>query len=431
MGFWRTEDPVMDFDGRVPKVIKGGMWSHQREWWALQNFIKLLVGGYGSGKSEIICKWSIAGALHNAPSWSAIVSPSFPQARRTIIPTLTRLLNGKMTVRKDMRWRHNKSDHTFTIDIECRPQATILYLSGDDPDSLKGPNLGQAALDEPFIQQFAVFEQMISRLRDPQAQLIQMGMAGTPEQLNWGYELVEGELKDRYDVGYVNADTRANLALPKGYAERLIKGFDPKAAEAYVQGRFVNLSKGRVFYGFDRDRNVKRIAPYSAVHFVGMDFNVNPMSFVVGWHQGNRAHIYAEYELPNSDTEYACSIIREKHPEVRLVFPDPSGRARHTNAPGGASDFTWIARAGLVVMAPIASWARRDSYNALNHMYADGRLTIDPDCKRLIRYLQEHTHELMTRQASMTHLLDAHRYPITYLFPVHRPSSNVSQIQGA
>ncbi len=314
----------------------------------------------------------------NAPVWSGIVSPSFPMAKRTIVPTIEKLLKGKQTVRDDLTYKHNKSDHVFEIQIECRPVASLLYMSGENPDALKGPNLGTAAIDEPFIQDVAVFEQMVARVRDPDARVQAMGLTGTPEQLNWGYDLVEGDLADRYDVGHVTADTRSNVTVGKEYAQRLIDGYDDLAAEAYVEGRFRNLSKGQVFYSFSRANNVKELKSESAVHFVGMDFNVNPMSFCVGWRQGDHAHIYAEHELPNSDTPYACSVIKERYPQVKMVYPDPTGNARATQAPGGMSDHKWIRGAGYVVMTPSSPWGLRDSYNSVNNMFKKRRLTIDP-----------------------------------------------------
>jgi hypothetical protein len=161
-----------------------------------------------------------------------------------------------------------------------------------------------------------------------------------------------------------------------------------------------------------------------------MDFNVNPMAFVIGWHRGDEAHIYAEYELPNSDTEYAASLIKEKYPHVRLAFPDPTGRRRQTNAPGGMSDFKWLQRAGFVTLAPTEPWPRRDSFNSVNRMYSSGKLTVSPDCKKLIHYLQQHTHENAKKQEAMTHLLDAHRYPITYVFPAFRHASATTVVTG-
>lgn len=432
MAFWRTEDPDIVVDEKTgrPRVTRGGMWSFQRRFWQLPNFVKILVTGYGGGKTVTLCKRAIAVALHNAPVPSLIISPTFPQARRTVIPTMTSLLTGKSQLRPDMRWRHNKGEHVFEIQVECRPPAYVHYASGDNPDALKGQNIGWAGIDEPFIQDVGVFEQAVARVRDPSARHLEIALGGTPEQLNWGYELAEGELRGRYDVGYVNADTRENKALDPSYAARMIKGFDPKAAEAYVGGKFVSLSTGRVFYAFDRARNVVEAKP-EGTHFWCTDFNVDPMAFAVGWYRGDRVHIYAEYELPNADTEYAASVVREKHHEVRICFPDPTGKQRSTNAPAGMSDFKWIQRAGFIVLAPNEPWPRRDSYNSVNRKLADGSMTVDPSCKRLVRYMTEHSHELMAKQEAMTHLLDAVRYGVTYLFPAFRTTSGATKIVGA
>lgn len=426
MSFWRKEDPVLGdpMPGTgVRPVLVGGMFEHQRQWWELKNFIRILVGGYGSGKTRSLAKWGISTALHNAPAWTALVSPNFPLARRTLIPTIEELLEGKCKLRKDMKFSHNKGDHSFDIQVQCRPLARLFYLSGDIPDNLKGPNLGCAGIDEPFIQDRSVFDQMVARCRDPRARLHAVAATGTPEELNWGFDICEGEDKDKYDVGLVTADTRLNLALPAMYANRLLSMYDPKAAQAYVEGKFVSMSTGRVFHSFDRNDNVCVKDSNGAVWFAGMDFNVNPMAFCVGWHRKEEIHIVKEWEIPNSDTQEACSFIKSEFPQVRICFPDPSGKARHTNAPAGVSDFTWIGRAGMIVLAPNEAWARRDSFNSVNAKLSRREMTIDPSCKRLIRYMTEHSYERRKKQESMTHLLDAVRYPVTYLFPITRPSS--------
>ena len=49
--FWRPDDPEFDDEGRI---VKGGMFGHQREWWGLPNFVKVLVGGYGCVSGETI-----------------------------------------------------------------------------------------------------------------------------------------------------------------------------------------------------------------------------------------------------------------------------------------------------------------------------------------------------------------------------------------
>lgn len=435
--FWSKEDPQL----KGNKVLRGGMFSHQREFWNLDSFIKLLVGGYGSGKSLQLCKRGIAACLQNAPVPGAIVSPTYPMAKLTTVPTMKALLSGKRSLLgRDFWWRFVNSPPPF-FEISYRGRlATILIMSGEHPDRLKGGNLGWVGIDEPFIQDQEVFEQMVARARHPQAQHIEICLTGTPEELNWGYELCEGDLNDRYDVGVVHASSYQNLSLPDGYVERMEKGFDEEATTAFVYGNFVNLAKGRVYYGFTDDNIVSREMPDGAKIGVGMDFNVNPMAFVLFWYKGASVHVIKEYELPNSDTELACYKLRE-HPLIgdrRIdVYPDASGKARKTSAPGGRSDYTILKDEGFIINAHSANPAVRDRYNAVNAKLKpkEGQisLTVDPSCKHLIKYMRQYTHEKINKDEGkkMSHLLDALGYPIAYRWPAFRKMATAVRHTGA
>jgi hypothetical protein len=436
-GLWRTADPIFAPDGLINT---GGMFEHQRDLLQLDNFIKVLVMGYGGGKSLIIGKRAIAAAIHNAPVPAAVICPSYPAAKLTAIPTIKALLEGKRQLYgPGFVWRFvGQSPMYFSIRHKGR-NATIYVLSSDRPDSLKGSNLCFVALEEPFIQPIIAFEQAIARVRDPSARHREILLAGTPEQMDWGYDLCEGELRERYDVGVITGSTMMNLALPKNYAETMMKGYDAKAAEAYVMGKFVNLSTGVVYYGFDQAEHVVAREPVSGCRLgMGMDFNVNPMACCVFWWKGNDIHILREYEFPNSDTEYACKSVREDWGSgLEDVFPDASGRARATNAPGGRSDFTILREQGFTVNAKSANPSLRDRHNAVNGKFkpAVGRhsITIAPECKRLIKYFGRYTHEDRNKEKmkAMSHLLDAATYPIAYLWPVARGTVAEVKYDGA
>lgn len=434
--FWRKGDPTL---GKERRVTCGGMFEHQRMWWSLPNFIRVIVGGYGSGKTMVLCKRAIAMALHNAPSPYALVSPTYAMARETTIRTVRELCQGKRTIYgRGFWWRYNATSHTFTIRYRGREGRIIIY-SSENPDSLRGPNLGGAGIDEPFIQPEVAFNQMIARVRDPAARVHEISCAGTPEQLNWGYDLCEGELSERHDVGFIQASTRLNLTLPPGYVPHLEGAYADKEASAYIEGHFVNLAKGAVYYAFDPDDQMVDISrPAGSELGVGMDFNVNPMACVVFWRRGDHMHVFDEFEFPNADTEYVCQELRDRYWEegLREVYPDASGRARHTNAPGGRSDFSFIEDAGFTVNAPHQNPARRDRYNAVNGKLKsrDGRvtLTISPKCKKLKKYLSVYSHELMNKaeQKKMSHELDALGYPIAYLWPVTKDRIDVVRFGG-
>ena len=430
---WRYDEPLLDGDNIV---IRGGMWRHQQEWWSLPNFVKALVTGYGGGKTYIGAKRAIAAALTNAPVPFACVSPTFKLARRTSVRAIKALLAGKETLLgKKFRWKYHETHHEFRIWYKGR-EAIIWVMSGEDPDALRGPNLGGAWIDEPFIQEEAVFEQMHARVRDPRALSKEILLTGTPEQLNWGYDICEGERKGDFDLGLVQAHTRANLALDGIYADRLEQALDEKAAEAYLAGKFVNLQKGRVYYAFTDD-NIREIEDPGGPLKLGLDFNVNPMAGVVFWEHAGHVHVVDEIELDNSDTEYMMAHIKdeyyekidgEKIPRISDVYPDASGRSRSTKAPGGRSDFHFIRAAGCSVHAKASNPIIRDRENAVNGLLNHGRLTISPKCQKLKSYMLKYTHEGKNKQKDMSHLLDALGYPVHYLHPVNRGATTVATV---
>jgi hypothetical protein len=76
-------------------------------------------------------------------------------------------------------------------------------------------------------------------------------------------------------------DNAANL--PQDYIENLIASYPANLIEAYLEGKFVNLTQGTVYTMFDRERcrsevtvNRKEKEP---MH-IGMDFNVGKMAAI-------------------------------------------------------------------------------------------------------------------------------------------------------
>ena len=441
--FWSKDDPSLEElpTGQL-KVKRGGMWQHQRDWWELDSFVKVLVGGYGAGKTLILSKRMIAVALENAPCPVACVSPTYAVARQTTVATIASLLTGKRSIYgRSFWWRYNHSSHEFVIRFRGRNARIIIY-SGDNPLSLRGPNLAAAGIDEPFIQDVEVFKQMIARVRHPDAIKHEINITGTPEQLNWGYDLCVGEDRERFNADYIIASTRLNKAIGSAYVGRMEGAFSDKEAQAYIDGQFVSLGSGLVYHAFDPSLSfVEMKMPAYAELGVGMDFNVNPMSACVFWKANNHVHFFDEIELPNADTEFLCSILRERYVDpmkpgskLEWIYPDASGSARASNAPGGKTDFHYIREAGFKIDAPPANGPRRDRYNAANGKFKPRQgvttLTIDPTCKKLRKYLQQYSYEQMNKQKGMSHLLDAFSYPIVRLFPADKGAISDSRLSG-
>lgn len=438
--FWGKQEPVLNTEG---DVVRGGMWPNQKLWWELPNFIKAYIGGYGAGKTFIGAKRAISLALTNTGVPGAAVSPSFPIARHTTVATLKALLAGKRSIYGNQFWyRYNNSTHEFQIRFRGREGHIIVY-SGEDPEALKGPNLGFAWIDEPFIQDEAVFKQMIARIRHPMAKHRELCLTGTPEQLNWGYDLCVGELRQSHDVGMIHSSTMQNLALPRDYVDRLRAAFPGKAGEAYIGGRFVSLSTGMVFYNWNSlpnepETNVVELpVPESAELGAGMDFNVDPMSAAVFWRAGSHIHFFDEIELPNSDTQYMCDTLRERYGgRLQNIYPDASGNSRKTSSPAGRTDFWYIRNAGYTINCKAENPPLKDSYNSVNGklkpVAGKPQMTVSPRCKKLIKYLSTYTHENKNTETGkkMSHLLDAMRYPVSYLFPAMTQGTQVHKLIG-
>ena len=424
--FWRMEDPTLDLEGAV---IRGGMWQHQRDWWMLPNFIRAMVSGYGGGKTLCLAKRMVWLSLCNAPAPVITVSPSYPLALRTIVQSIDEILTGKCSIERDLRYELRKSQpYEFRIFLNGRV-GTIWCMSGELPDRLKGPNIAAAGIDEPFIQSKAVFDQVIARVRHPAARRREINLTGTPEGVvGWGYDLCEGAMRQKQDVGLVTASTDDNLALPSEYVEHMQAAYDEHALAAYRYGKFVNMSAGRVYHSFDPTLHVVAEAmPPEAELCVGMDFNVDPMAYVVFWRHGQRIHFVAEYEQRNCDAEQAAAFIRRDHPTVRKIYPDASGAQRSHAGGGGRSAHAYLREAGFQIVARPANPRIPDRINAVNGGLRHGRVTISPECRKLRSYLLAATHKDSNTAShkAMGHLLDGFGYAIAYLFPVDRQTAQL------
>lgn len=147
-------------------------------------------------------------------------------------------------------------------------------------------------------------------------------------------------------------------------------------------------------------------------------------------------HFFAEVSVRNSDTQDLCAFLRNKFGDrLRTIFPDASGSARKTAAPGGKTDFYYIREAGYEIDAPYANPKRRDRYNSVNGKLksSNGKttLTVCPKgCPNLTKYLRVYSHELMNKQKHMSHALDSFGYPVHRLFPIVREGFDTSRFVG-
>ena len=398
---------IFDFDRS--KFLPG-----QRRFWDSTHFMPALVAGYGSGKTYIHVLRAIYLSYVNAGLPGMTVSPTYKLAKRTTIHTMREVLT-----RSGLDYTINKNDNEILIK---NWDGIIWWGSADDPDSLRGPNLAWGLGDEPFLWNEEAFEQMIARIRHPEATLSQFGLTGTPEELNWGAKVCIDE-PEKYDVDLITGSTRDNFHLPPEYLQRLLSSYSENQIKAYVDGAFVNLTKGRVYDPFDRVKsNDVRLDISNLPIIAGLDFNVGKLVCIIAARIGkDRLHVFDEVVLKDSDTFEMAEVLSRKYPGIP-VYPDPAGNARHTSST--KSDHQILRDHGFMVIARKSHPPVKGRVNAVNGMLRNGLMTIDvAKCKELAIDLERVVwkgNDIDKRDDARTHATDALGYPTEYLWPVNR-----------
>ena len=189
---------------------------------------------------------------------------------------------------------------------------------------------------------------------------------------------------------------------------------------------------GRVYYAFDRKQHVANVEfnPKLPI-WVGMDFNIDPMSTVIFQPQPN-GQIWAVDEIVQvaSNTDDICTELEKRYYKYQnqvTVYPDPAGSARQHAR--GESDLDIIREHGFKrIKVKRAHSAVADRINAVNRVLrtasGDVRLFINPKCKHLIESFEQTLYIAGTRDVDkalgVEHSADAAGYCIEIEFPLRK-----------
>jgi hypothetical protein len=287
----------------------------------------------------------------------------------------------------------NESD----LIMEFKNGSVIYLKSAENYDSLRGLSLSFVVMDEVAdIKPDAWSLVVRPALSDQEGDAL---FIGTPKGTNHFYDWwLQGKDTRRKTWSSYNYTTIQGGNVSAAEIEEAKLDLSPRDFKQEYEASFEALSN-RVVDMFDREANVNELVEdMGGELLVGMDFNVSPMSAVVGVRVGDELHIFDEFKQQNSNTRYMMETLVDKYPGREMtVFPDPSGRARKTSAIGGETDFTIIRSFGAHVIAPNKAPHVADSINALNTMMCNGaghrRIQINPSCTALIKDLDTWLYE--------------------------------------
>ena len=185
----------------------------------------------------------------------------------------------------------------------------------------------------------AMWRMLQSRLR--RGRVYQGYTTSTPEGFGFLYEFfAKNASKD--DRHYIQASTYDNPFLPEEFIISLKENYPPELIEAYLEGKFVNLTSGQIYHKFDRRLNhvdftiddiiranvgktdiYGRNLPLPTLH-IGMDFNINKMAAIVHVID-NDGPVAIDEIIDARDTEEMVNIIKERYPQFTIaVYPDSS-----------------------------------------------------------------------------------------------------------
>ena len=210
---------------------------------------------------------------------------------------------------------------------------------------------------------------------------------------------------------------------------RRLEAMDATLYEHVWLGGYFFGGNGRVYSNYSAKPfptgNVDEVEDAEAELLMGMDFNVNPMSAIIGVKAADELHVLDALEIPTSNTEEMAQELARRYPRRRIIVcPDPSGNARRTNQVAGETDFTILRRHGFVVDAAHKAPLIPDRVNAVQAMLRDDagrrRLRIHPRARPLMLSLAGQTYKEGTsipdKTSGLDHMADALGYLVWQRF---------------
>jgi len=369
---------------------------------------KVVVAGRRWGKTHLALIWLCSDQIQAAEQrW--FIAPTYRQGKMIAFPILRQIFRGRAKI--------NESE----LKVILPNEAEICIKGADNEDSLRGAGLNRVVLDEYAYFKPHVWEEIVLPMlatSEGNAMFI-----GTPSGYNVMYDLwLKGQAESGWkswqfktvDGGFVSPDE----------IERLKSNMDGRLYRQEMEASF-ETTGNRAAYNFDRDIHVKKAEDIASNQWIGMDMNVDYMTAVLACeYTDGTVHYYDEIRQSNSNTDTMAKAMRNKWPEITIIYPDPAGSARSTTSHG--SDFSILRDYNYVVRSRKSHPSHIDRLNALNRKLVDANgkisMTVDPKCIYLIKDLEQVQRDRKggidkVSDIALTHALDACSYVLEMKWP--------------
>ena len=404
----------------------------------------LLLGGYGSGKTEALVYRTLKFLSGVPKARIGIYEPTVDLLKRIIYPRFEDIF-----ANSGIKYKLNKSDGIMEVWMP-HGKAEIIFRSMDNFSRIIGYETHMAILDEIDTlskdKAMEVWIRVMARNRkgfinpDGTVGINSVGVTTTPEGFGFTYNMWGKEHVGNPQYELIRAKSEDNYHLPADYIATLKESYPPQLIDAYLNGEWVNLNGACVYTGFNRDNSNTNLTiddfdASNAVH-IGMDFNVGRMAAAV-FMKGDEKTAYMVDEVHHvADTPAMIHVLQAKFAgRTIIIYPDASGRSRKS-VDASKSDIRLLRDAGFRVNAPNKNPPIRQRVVSMNTMFLDAaglrRLFINVSlCPHATEQLEKQVYDdnSLPVKDSDEDILDAIGYFVDRSFGLSKASTTVGRMR--
>lgn len=336
------------------------------------------VAGYAAGKSYGDCGLivNMIRRYHDKEVTIGIGGTSLMHLKKTLLLDLFRIFN-----RFGIPYDFDKQSGIIQID-----KMQFMCIGVENPDTIYGYNYHafiDDEIDELPHQKAMDAHKAISertRLVFPDGRQPFMAFSSTAQGYKGLYQIVEERKEKREPSLLIRGETRFNTLLSKKVIDRWYRMYTDNERLAFLEGRFVNLTTGRVYYAYDEVKHFLRVAPFKiepsdCIH-VGQDLNTGFSRAVAVIIRGDKIYAVKRWSFPQIGL--APKLIRQSFPanEIRW-YPDA------TAAEIIAGYSQEVRAADLQIRMATFNPSRLDRIFFVNKLFASDCMFLVPGCEPL------------------------------------------------
>lgn len=401
------------------------------------------VGGYRSGKTFVGCVrlWWLA---VNYPGIKlGYFAPTYPMISDIFYTTISEvgeLLSEEWNLDLEIDINISRKEVWLFVNgieyamVKCRAMENAHRIVGFDINHAQVDEIDTMKMDKASAAWLKIIARMSSVM--PEYPVNTVDFTTTPEGFNFVYDLFVAQVGAKPDMAQhyslTKASTKENAKnLPDDYIQKLYDTYPSNLVDAYIDGEFVNLTSGTVYYAYKRQQSnsSETIQPNETL-YIGQDFNVGKMASTIYVKRFNEWHAVAEL-VDLFDTPDVIRVIKERWADKGhriIMYPDASGKARKSNG-ASISDIALFQQAGFEVRVNSTNPAVKDRVLAMNKALESGIVKVNAkECPVTARGLEQQAYDKNgepDKSSGVDHQNDSTSYVIAYELPVRKPIANM------